>query len=56
MADEPDSSSGSPARVAFDLMQYVIRSNSDKSYDTTDDILDLFLECRRAVIFGKRAP
>lgn len=54
MADESDGGGASPVRVAFDLMQFVKRYNSGKSYETTDEILDLFIECRRAVIHGKR--
>jgi hypothetical protein len=55
MADEPETTGGdSPYRVALDLMQIVIRRGRDVEASSKDEIIDLFIECRRAVVLGKR--
>jgi len=49
-----ESDSGSPPRVAYDLMKYVTTYSSDKSTTLTkDEILDLYSECYR-VAWGQR--
>lgn len=46
--------SGSPERVALDLMKIVLQSASDaEAVRTTQDFLDLYLKCRRAAYGGR---
>jgi hypothetical protein len=55
MADEVEGGSGSPERVAFDLTRLVMKYDGQASYNSRDDILDLFEECRRLARHGKRS-
>lgn len=54
MADEQPTSSdaGSPARVAYDLMTYIVRGGHKRPTDSPipvkDFVLDLYAECHKA--------
>jgi len=54
MADQENTGgdAGTPARVAFDLMTYIIRNGHKRSSDSTvsvkDFALDLYAECLKA--------
>lgn len=46
--------SGSPERVAMDLMKIILQSASDvESVRTTQDFLDLYRKCRQAAYGGR---
>ena len=50
-----ESASGAAERVALELMYQIREAEKGRvEYRTKDAILDLYLECRRAVIAGRR--
>lgn len=54
MAEENGSGGGSPERVAYDLTKMIMyQRRGTEDYDNKEAILELFIECRRAVIHGK---
>jgi hypothetical protein len=49
MAEMPDTGSGSPERVAFDLLELIIKWDPNVDKQSKEGLLSLYDDCRRTV-------